>query len=93
MSLPSPAATAPPIQLGGAASSIMVAHEAERQRLSRYLQDDVSQYLLGMHVRLLVLEKEVSDCYASVSKEIAITERLVAQSMKIIRRLDRKGRA
>lgn len=71
----------------------MVAHEAERQRLSRYLQDDVSQYLLGMHVRLLVLEKEVSDCYASVSKEIAITERLVAQSMKIIRRLDRKGRA
>ena len=74
-------------------SRMLAAQEVERQRLSRYLEDDVSQYLLGMHVRLLVLQKEVSDCHASVVKRIAATEKLVAQSMKVIRRLDVKGRA
>jgi signal transduction histidine kinase len=72
---------------------MLAAQEVERQRLSRYLEDDVSQYLLGIHVRLLVLQKEVSDCHAGVAKRIAVTERLVAQSLKVIRRLERKGRA
>lgn len=72
---------------------VLNADEAERQRLSRCLQDEVSQQLLGVRVRMLVLDKVISDNHESVVKEINITRQLLAQSLKIIRSLDRTRRA
>ena len=60
------------------------ANEAERKQISLQLRDEVAQTLLGIHVRLLVLNKEASACQESLTEQIAITQRLVARSVKAI---------
>lgn len=60
------------------------ANEAERKHISLQLRDEIAQTLLGIHVRLLVLYKEVSACQEGLSEQIAATQRLVAQSVKTI---------
>ena len=69
------------------ARKILAANEDERKKMSLQLQDEIAQTLLGIHVRLLALKKEVAASKANVTHEIALIQRLVAHSVTIINRL------
>ena len=66
--------------------SILTAQENERHTLSVRLQDEIVQALAGIQIRLLSLKKVVTMSNADFSKEIAITQDLVKESVKIINR-------
>jgi len=72
------------------AHQIMAAHEAERKKMSLTLHDEISQTLLGIHVRLLALDKELSLSAEGFKKEIANTQRLVGRSVKTLNRFVRE---
>ena len=63
---------------------ILSAKEEGRKKMSLRLQDGIVQTLEGIHLRLLVLDKEVSASSQDFQKEIAITQKLVQQSLEII---------
>jgi signal transduction histidine kinase len=71
------------------ARKILSANEDERKKMSLQLRDEIGQALVGIHVRLLALKKEVSVNQASLTKEIITTQRLVETSVKTISRLTR----
>ena len=73
--------------LQGLAHEILASNEEERTKMSLHLQDEIAQTLLGIHVRLLELKQKVAASHANITHEIALTQRLVAQSSKIINRL------
>lgn len=56
---------------------ILSAQENERRKTSRHLHDDISQALLGIHVRLLTLKTAAEDNSENLQKEIDDTKRLV----------------
>lgn len=60
------------------------ANEEERRSLSRLLQDEIAQTLLGIHVRLLVLRGEVKANSERVRKEVDMTQRLVRKTVSTI---------
>ncbi|MGK0186427.1 MAG: signal transduction histidine kinase [Verrucomicrobiales bacterium] len=62
----------------------LLANEAERKQMSLHLQDDIAQAMLGIHVRLLALKAAVSISHEDVAEQITSTERLMAQSVKMI---------
>lgn len=66
------------------------AQEYERMRLSLKLQDEIAQTLLGIHVRMLALDREILLSTLDFKKKIATTERLVKKSAKIITRFARE---
>ena len=66
------------------ARSILAANEEERRKMSIRLQDEVAQPLLGIHVRLLALDKEAATSKNGINEEIAATQRLVEESLKTI---------
>ena len=68
------------------ARRIISVHEDGRSKMSLKLQDDILQTLEGIHLRLLVLSKEVSASSEGFQKEIAITQRLLQQSVEVINR-------
>ena len=68
---------------------ILSAQEAERKKISRDLQDEIAQTLLGINVRLLTLKKAAKGNTANLKKEIANTQRLVRR----IRPVDQSVRA
>lgn len=63
---------------------ILKAQEEGRKKMSLRLQDDIVQTLEGIHLRLLVLNKEVSAHSEVFQKEIALTKDLVQQSVQVI---------
>ena len=63
---------------------ILSAQEAERQKISRELRDEVAQTLLAINVRLLTLKKAAKGNRATLQKEIANTQRLVQASVQSI---------
>jgi signal transduction histidine kinase len=65
---------------------ILSAHEAERKKVSRELHDEVAQTLLGINVRLLTLKKGATVNAAGLKKEIASTQQLVEESVRIMNR-------
>jgi signal transduction histidine kinase len=69
---------------------VMAAQEDQRKQISRELQDEIAQTLLGINVRLLTLKKEAAISTESFKKEIASTERLVDKSMRSIKRFARE---
>jgi signal transduction histidine kinase len=69
---------------------ILLAHEDKRKNISRSLQNEVAQTLLGIHVRLLTLKQEAAENAEGLQKEIASTRRLVDKSMKSIKRFARE---
>ena len=69
---------------------ILTAQENERETMSLTLQDEIAQTLLGIHIRLLALKKEVSNGRTDFEKEIATTQRLVEKSVRTIKRLARE---
>jgi signal transduction histidine kinase len=71
---------------------ILSANEEERKQMSHFLQDEIAQALLGIHVRLLALKKEASAKHAGLTREISATQRLVDASVKTINRFSRHCR-
>ena len=62
------------------------AHEDHRQDLSRQLHDEIAQGLLGIHVRLLTLQKAVKSSVENFRKEIGSTQELVRESTRKVNR-------
>jgi signal transduction histidine kinase len=73
-------------QLKGMAHQILVTNEQEKHLVSTQLRDEIAQTLLGLHVRLLALKKEVTENHASITQEIAATQQLVEESVQTIQR-------
>jgi signal transduction histidine kinase len=69
---------------------VMAAQEDERQSISRELQDEIAQTLLGINVRLLSLKREARRNTKGLKNEIASTQRLVVKSAKSVRRVARE---
>jgi signal transduction histidine kinase len=65
---------------------ILSAQEAERTKISRELQDEVAQTLLGINVRLLTLKHAANGNPANLKKEVTNTQRLVQESLRSINR-------
>lgn len=72
------------------ARRILTSQEIERRKMSLALQDEIAQTLLGIQVRLLALQKEVSDSTSDFQKGIATTQRLVQKSVQTINRFARE---
>ena len=69
---------------------ILSAQEAERQKISHELRDEIAQTLLGINVRLLSLKKAAKGNTANLKKEIANTQRLVQKSIQSINQFARE---
>jgi signal transduction histidine kinase len=69
---------------------ILSVQEHKRKAISRDLQDEIAQTLLGINVRLLTLKKQAAVNAKGLRKEIARTERLVDTSVKSIERFARE---
>jgi signal transduction histidine kinase len=69
---------------------VLAAQEDERKNISRELQDEIGQTLLGINVRLLSLKREARSNTKGLKNEISSTQRLVAKSAKSVRRVARE---
>jgi signal transduction histidine kinase len=69
---------------------VIAAQEDERKKISRELQDEIAQTLLGINVRLLSLKKEARSNTKGLKNEIASTQQLVADSARSVRQAGRK---
>jgi two-component system sensor histidine kinase DegS len=68
---------------------VLAAQENERKKISRELQDEIAQTLLGINVRLLSLKQEAKTNTKGLKNEIVSTQRLVVKSAKSVRRIAR----
>jgi len=71
-------------QLRQMTRQILIVKEDGRKKMSLRLQDEIVQTLEGIHLRLLVLSKEVTSGGVDFEKDIAITQDLVRKSVKVI---------
>ena len=69
---------------------VLTAQEDERKKISRELQDEIAQTLLGINVRLLSLKQEARTNRKGLKNEIASTQKLVLESAKSVRRAARE---
>ena len=69
---------------------VMAAQENERKKISRELQDEIAQTLLGINVRLLSLKHEARTNSKGFKKEIASTQRLLVKSARSVSEVGRK---
>ena len=69
---------------------VLAAQENERKNISRELQDEIAQTLLGINVRLLSLKQEARNNSAGLKNDIASAQRLVIKSTQSVRRVARK---
>ena len=69
---------------------ILAAQENKRKRISRELQDEIAQTLLGINVRMLTLKREAAAGTERFKKDIASTQRLVDNSIRSIKRFARE---
>lgn len=69
---------------------VLAAQEDERNKISRELQDEIAQTLLGINVRLLCLKQEAQSKVKGLENTIATTQRLVADSARTVRQAGRK---
>jgi signal transduction histidine kinase len=69
---------------------VLAAQEDDRKSISRELQDEIAQTLLGINVRLLSLKREARLNTNGFKNEIASTQRLVVKSAKSVRRVARE---
>jgi signal transduction histidine kinase len=68
---------------------VLVAQEDERKKISRELQDQIAQTLLGINVRLLCLRQGNRRNTKGLRNEIVSAQRLVAKAVKTVRRFAR----
>jgi signal transduction histidine kinase len=71
---------------------VMAAQENQRKNISRDLQDEIVQSLLGINVRLLSLKQDARRNNKGLKNEIASTQQLVAKSAKSVRKIARDFR-
>jgi signal transduction histidine kinase len=71
---------------------LLSGQEDERKRMSRELQDEIAQTLLGINVRLMSLKQESRNKTKGFSKKISGTQRLVVKSAQAVRRAAREMR-
>jgi signal transduction histidine kinase len=69
---------------------VLATQEDERKTISRELQDEIAQTLLGINVRLLSLKQQSRRNTKGFKNEIASTQRLVAKSALSVRRIARE---
>ena len=69
---------------------VIAVQEDERKKISRKLQDEIAQTLLGINVRLISLKQGDRDNAKSLKNEIASTQRLVVKSARTVQRYARK---
>lgn len=69
---------------------VLAALENERKEISRELQDEIGQTLLGINVRLHTLREQARSKPGGLKNEIAIAQRLVVKSARSVRRFARK---
>jgi signal transduction histidine kinase len=74
------------------AHRVLLAQESERGKISRKLHDEIAEVLLGINVRLLMLEQKGARDASALLKDIASTQRLVDKSVHTLRRTTRKLR-
>jgi signal transduction histidine kinase len=74
------------------AHQVLAAQEDDRKKISRELQDEIGQTLLGINVRLLSLKQEARVNIKGLQNEIASTQSLVLNSAKSVRRVAREFR-
>ena len=72
---------------------VLAAQEDERKKISRELQNEIAQTLLGINIRLLSLKRESRVNTKGLKNEIASTQRLVIKSAKSVRRAAREFRS
>jgi signal transduction histidine kinase len=77
-------------QLQQLTHQMLTAQEDKRKKISRDLQDEIAQTLLGINVRLLTLKKEAALNAEGFKKDIASTQQLVDKSVKSIKRFARE---
>jgi signal transduction histidine kinase len=69
---------------------VIAAQEDERTSISRELQDEIVQTLVGINMRLLSLKQQARSNTRGLKNEIASTQRLVLKSAKSVRRVARE---
>jgi signal transduction histidine kinase len=69
---------------------VMAAQEDDRKKISRDLQDEIAQTLLGINVRLLSLKQQSRSSTSDLKNEIASTQRLVLKSARSVRQFARE---
>jgi signal transduction histidine kinase len=69
---------------------VLAALEDERKKISRELQDEIAQTLLGINVRLHSLREQARSDPKGLQNEIASTRRLVVKSARSVQRFARK---
>jgi signal transduction histidine kinase len=69
---------------------VIAAQENDRRNVSRELQDEIGQTLLGINVRLLSLKQQSRNNTKGLKNEIATTQRLVLKSARSVRRVARE---
>jgi two-component system sensor histidine kinase DegS len=69
---------------------VLAAQEDERKKISRELQDEIAQTLLGINVRLLSLKQEARNNTKGFNNTIVNTQRLVAKSAKSVQQAGRR---
>jgi signal transduction histidine kinase len=65
---------------------LLVEQEEQRKEISRELHDEIAQILAGINVHLAALKIEAVANTKGISKKIAITQRLVEKSVKVVHR-------
>jgi len=73
-------------QLRYLSHQIIIENEEQRKQISRELHDEIAQILVGINVHLSALKVESAINTKGLTKKIAITQRLIERSMKIVRR-------
>jgi signal transduction histidine kinase len=68
---------------------VIAAQEDERKKISRELQNEIAQTLLGINVRLLSLKRQARSNTKGLKKEISSTQKMVAKSAKSVRQVGR----
>ncbi len=76
-------------QLRRLSRQVLSAQEDERKRISRELHDVVAQALSGINLRLAILRRQASVNTKNLDRNIALTQRLVEKSAKLVSRFAR----
>ncbi len=69
---------------------VLAAQEVECKKISRELQNEIAQTLLGINVRLFSLRQEARKNTSGLKNEIAGAQRLVTKSAKFVQRFARE---
>ena len=77
-------------QLRRLAHRVLAAQEDERLEISRELRDEIAQMLLGINVRLLLLNRAARSKAKGIKNQIASAQRLVLESATLVRGLARE---